>query len=390
MEKRTILFIDTAINIGGGQKSLMLLLKHIDRNKYRPLVAISVGSKLMDDVAGGNITVVPLSMRWRTMTREGGRIRQWFRMIVDGGIVLGEILAIVKKYHVSLIHANTTEAGLLGGLAGRLAAVPVIYHNRISVIKPIVTRLIDMLATKVIFVSHGSMWPWVRKRSAEKYCVVYNAIDIETFDQRARTDGIRQTFRIPDNHILIGTVSRISPEKGLEFFIRAMPSVLNRFDRAHFIIVGGPYFPSDEQYLQTLKDEARQLGVEKNLTFTGFMDNIPAVMHELDIVVTVSFHEALSRVPLEAMAAGKPVIATAVTGNDESVVHEETGVLVPVKDVEALESALVKLLREPERRQEMGQAGRQRIEKMFTIDHQMAAIDSIYHQLCHQKKDVSD
>jgi len=169
------------------------------------------------------------------------------------------------------------------------------------------------------------------------------------------------TFREPNNHqpLVITCVSRLSPEKGIDYLIRAIPDVLGQFPQTRFLIAGGG------RLKDLLCAIAEELGVKDSVHFIGAFEHqcLPEIMNQTDIVVQPSLNEGLGGSLIEAMAWGKPIVASAVGGIPQLVRHGINGLLVPPRDSRGLASALNQLLADPSLRRRMGLAGRQLYEQ---------------------------
>jgi glycosyltransferase involved in cell wall biosynthesis len=126
---------------------------------------------------------------------------------------------------------------------------------------------------------------------------------------------------------------------------------------------------------------SRQLGLQEAVRFLGTRSDIPQLLSLLDVVALPSLEEGFPNVVLEAMAAGKPVVATRVGGTPEAVIHRETGLLVPPKDPRALADAILEVLDDPQRANAMGQAGRERVRKAFDLSRMVQEIEALYEEL---------
>ena len=150
----------------------------------------------------------------------------------------------------------------------------------------------------------------------------------------------------------------------------------------HFscLIVGGGGSSSEEK-IELLKQKAESQGLTPRLVFTGFRGDIPEILSLFDIFVLPSLDEGLGRSMVEAMAAGKPVVASRVGGIPEAVEDGKTGILVPPRDAHALADALSFMLDNPEKALEMGRRGRERAEKLFDEERMADSICSLYREL---------
>lgn len=156
-----------------------------------------------------------------------------------------------------------------------------------------------------------------------------------------------------------------------------MPDILRAHPTAQLLLVGEG---AERSRLQQLVES---LGVGDAVTMPGFDSNIPALLPKLDLCVHPAVDEAFGLVLLEAMAAGKAVVATNVGGVGEIVADGETGLLVPPRDPEALSGAVCTLLADADRRVRMGKAGRRRVEREFTIEKTVRGYERLYEELTH-------
>ena len=131
-------------------------------------------------------------------------------------------------------------------------------------------------------------------------------------------------------------------------------------------------------YLENL---SRELGVNENTTFLGRRTDVPDLLSAADSMLLASLNEGLPRISIEAMAAGKPVIATAVGATPEAVIDGETGILVPPKDVEAMATALIRLVDDSELQSRLGNAGRRHVERNYSVNNYVQRLDELYRQL---------
>ena len=171
---------------------------------------------------------------------------------------------------------------------------------------------------------------------------------------------------------LVGVVARLQPEKGIGYFIEAAAYVLRVIPHAHFLIIG------DGQERHSLQEQAIALGVQEQVHFIGFRLDVRALMQGLDVVVVPSLSEGTPLVTLEAMAAGIPIVASAVGGIPEQVRHLREGLLVPPADPQALGKAMIYLLQNPARLRQLGEAGRLRVAAHFQFGTMIEQTEAVY------------
>lgn len=385
MRKRTkILFIDTGIKIGGGQRSLLLLLNGINKVRFEPILACPEGSLLVQEAGKISVQTRTFLLKRPAPTTKGNSDKY---TIVSAFLIMTSIIPaiinliqVIREEKISLIHANTFEASIIAGVASKIVKIPIIYHKRFVFSHGFVDRISDMLCDKIILVSKAAMWPFVHYGgNFSKYIVIYNGVSLQEYNLDINPQDMKTEFCIAEGTKVVGTVCRISPEKGLDFFLQAAKKVVNIFPDSKFIIVGGAFFETDRVYQSELKKLASNIGLSNHVIFTGFRNDVARVMAGMDIVVLPSvIDDAFPRTPLEAMALAKPVVATKVGGIPEAVVDKVTGLLIPPRDSDSLANAIITLLDNPDIASTIGMAGRNRVEQLFDSDKNQQEIEQLF------------
>ncbi len=174
---------------------------------------------------------------------------------------------------------------------------------------------------------------------------------------------------------VIGMVGRAVPQKGIDVLLEAFPRVLAAHPAARLVVVGdGPLRPALERH-------ARRLGLERVVVFTGWVDHAASLMSACDVVAIPSRWEGFGMVALEAMAAGRPIVASRVDALEEVVVDGVTGSLVPAGDPDALADAVSNLLADPVRAAELGRAGRRRLKEEYSVARMVERTAAVYDEL---------
>ena len=380
--KSNILYLDSGSGIGGGQRSLLLLLKLLDKARFRPFVGCLSDSAFAAEVEKTAASVVPLSLpaahnKTDKMKRfTVSDLLEDFRQLR----VIFQLHQAVKHHAIDLIHANSLSVALLGGVVARLHRIPILMHKRYATSYGVLDRLCERLLHRVILVSEATRWDFA---PAAKQTLIYNGVDLDAFQASQEEIETFRNERFPAGtqpDMLVGVVTRITPEKGIHFLVRAMHELKGKVD-VRLLIVGGPYFEKDVAYMETLKQEVADLGVEDSVIFTGFLSDTRIVTSLLDIVLVPSIiPEACPRTIIEAMAVGKPVIATPLGGSKE-LVAPETGLLVPPEDASAVAEAITTLVADRERLKAMGRAARSRAVELFSSEKNTALTEGVYNEL---------
>jgi glycosyltransferase involved in cell wall biosynthesis len=244
-----------------------------------------------------------------------------------------------------------------------------------KVMAPTVLNSVD----RIIGVSHHEMelLQQIMDIDSSKIRYIPNGIDFSRFEPIPKPNMFKQKFKPKGNIILY--VGRLASNKGLEVLVRAAPAVLKEYPETTFVFVG-----EDEGMEETLKTQAKKLGISKNLLFTGHIKSEELFLSAFaacDVFVLPSEYEAFGIVLLEAMACKKPVIGTRVGGVPEAIGKEGAGVVVEYEDDVALAEEINKLLEDNSRRKKMGEIGRMRVRKNFTWASVVNQIENVYGEL---------
>ncbi len=299
--------------------------------------------------------------------------------------VIFQLLRVLEKQQIDLIHANSLAAGLIGGVAAKLYGVPIVMHKRYATAYGVLDRICEALLDRVILVSEATRWNFA---PPSKQALIYNGVELSPLQPSAQVERqrnpdpigmetLRANLNLDPDAVLIGIVTRITPEKGIHTLIEATAK-LKASPNIQLLVVGGPYFPKDAEYIDSLKAQAKKLGIADRVIFTGFLEDTDAILSLLDLVLLAStIPEACPRTIIEAMAAGVPVIATPLGGSKE-LVTPETGILVPAEDSDAFATAITQLAEDTERREQMGQACRLRAEQLFCATQNARLTEDLY------------
>lgn len=380
-QKNRVLFLDytNGIGLGGGQRSLQLLLEELDRDRFEPVLACPGDEQLLRRIPAG-VRVFPLDLppEFRSLSRRGTRWRHLLASLPGVGRLRRQWAATLRAARPDLIHANNLKMLLLAAAAGPWAGIPRLWHVRDILPRSATTRVLkevgSRLATRVLAVSKAV----ARELPAAAPAVVlYNAVRLPALTGIAE---IRKEFRarhgIGASTCLVGYAGRLDSGKGLDVLIDAFCRLSASHPNLELLFAG--HGPMEEPLAQM----ASIRGAGAKLHWVGFQNDMEGVWSAMDIAVVPSIEpDSFPRSAVEAMAYGLPVVGSDTGGIGESIVHGETGSLVAVGDAGALERALHGLARDAALRNRQGEAGRRRCEQLFSAGAQARRVTHIYNEI---------
>ncbi|MDQ2686756.1 MAG: glycosyltransferase family 4 protein [Armatimonadota bacterium] len=384
--KKTILFLDHTAQMGGGEVALFNLVTALDSERFTPVVLLASDGPLVERLRGTGVETHLLPLDPSVVgARKGGLGASSLLHIAQAARMVGYVLRLARwarGRRVDLIHTNSLKADIYGGLAGRLARVPVLWHIRDHIdgeyLPPRVAATFRLLArtlpTAVVAISES-----VRRRLASRpgqpVKVVHDGCALHWFAVPALAAGP------PPAAPVVALIGRIAAWKGQHVFLRAAALTLRDRPGVRFQIVGSAMF-GEEEYERSLHDLAGELGLGDRIEFLGFRDDVPALLASTDVVVHAStLGEPFGQVVIEGMAAGRPVVATNAGALPEIITDGETGLLVPPDDARAIASAIASLLDNPARAHAIGSAARERVRERFTVARTCDHIQVLYDQI---------
>ena len=347
---------------GGAQEHVMALLKGLDRARFDVrVIALSDGSSVARwRSCGPPVHVIPSGSDDAVATAVAEHLTAWDVQVVHAHMYRAEVIA-----------ARAASRLLARGLA-RPWLIGHVHSSRIRRSDDQAKlRALDPSIDRLVAVSRAiEAKVRLERPSAPPVSLVYNGVDTDRFVPL----GLPIASVVPRTPT-IGCVARLEPEKGHETLLRAWVRVLHAVPRAKLMIVG------EGSRLRRLRALAGDLQLPPNqVEFSGYHDDIAALTARFDIAVMPSYREAQGLAVLEAMAAGRPVVASGVGGITEMVQHERTGLLVPPADTDALAAAIVRLLAEPEAAERMGRAGRAVAVARFGVERMLSQVAALYEE----------
>ena len=301
-------------------------------------------------------------------------------------VALGALTLMFRRGRYDIVHTHSSKAGVLGRIAARAARVRAIVHTvhgwGFNDRQPLLVNrtftaaerwcagFTDALVTVTPHDTAVGLALGIGRSAL--YTTIRSGIDVAHFrSPRRPRQEVRDELGLPADAPVVASVMRLAPQKAPLDFVDAAGRLLREVRDARILIVG------DGPLRQAAEARCRALGIRERVVFTGLRTDVADLLAASDVLALASLWEGLPRVIPQAMAAGLPVVATAVAGNAEAVTDGVTGVLVPPGEPAALGSALAALLADRTRAAAMGAAGRARVDE-FSVDRMVNDLERLY------------
>jgi len=380
MPRIRVLYFIGRLELGGAERQLTELVLGLDRARFEPVVCCLSGAGPLASVLRS--AGVPV----RNMGVQRARIRRYPWKVVGD---VSRVIRLVRTVHPDVIHGYLYWAYVAGALVGKVAGVPVIIAGRRSLgnfkagnsallaIERVANSFTDLLIANSSAVRSDVLLQ--EGVAAEKVVVIRNGLDLARY-QLVPDISIRKDLRLAPEAPVVTVVANFIQYKGHRYLLEAWTRVVEAVPGSVALLVGdGPLRPELERL-------ARDLGIEDSIRFLGSRMDVPKLLATSDVLAHPSLEEGFCNAILEAMAAGKAVVATSVGGNPEAVVDGLTGILVPPRDAESLAQALVGVLKDPDKARKMGVEGRARVEREFGLRPMVESYEQAYLDLLRRKK----
>jgi glycosyltransferase involved in cell wall biosynthesis len=395
---RVLYYISYYQRMAGANRSLFELVKHLPET-VTPLVVLAGEGRAAEAFrnAGIEVEVLPPGP---SLNQFGKAMLRW-SPVQQGWVALSELLPytlqcreLIRSWRPNIVHVDGARGTLLIGAAARFAGCPVVGHMRGEMpFGGIPQTIFETFSDRIITVC-SSIQSSLSPAGRTKAVTVYNGIQ-EVTDSGKPLPWLQELKA--QNKLIVGCFASVVPFKGHHHLLNAVAELNRRGwgDRVVFVCVGD-IAPEYQEHANWLKQRQQELGIE-NVTFTGWQSNpfpfyqaadievLPSVSQEQldygDRVIDVRGNEGFPRTHLEAMYFGLPVVGTEIAGVSEQIEDGVNGFVVPPANPIALADALEKLLLNPELRQQMGTAGRDRVQRYFSTDAYVNGVLEVYQSL---------
>ena len=357
------------LGTGGTQRHLQQVVALLDPARFQvEVLTLHPGGEVEDELRAGGVSVRSLGVGARLSSA------RTLRAIVTAARAL-------RRGRIDVVHGYQWRPALVGALAGRLAGVPLRLASKRSltgddrqagrawrhIARQVDTVIVNADALRVEGEQRGMRCRWA---------LLQNGVDTEHFRLAPPDPDARAALGLDPQRPVVGTIGRLEDRKGHDQLLRAAGTMLagGNGRRPQIVIVG------DGPLREKLQAQAESLGVADSVRFAGTVADVRPSLAAMDVFVLPSHAEGMSNALMEAMAAARPVVATAVGGNTEVVVDGKTGVLIPPADPTAIADAIAALLRDPTRAAGLGAAAREFVTQRFSARARVAELEQLYQE----------
>jgi glycosyltransferase involved in cell wall biosynthesis len=363
-----VLHVESGRYLYGGAKQVEYLLRGLSRHGVESLLACPQGSDI-------GLAAKALGIRVHELPMRGD---------LDLPLIW-RLSRLMRKERPDLVHLHSRRgADILGGLAARLAGTRVVVSRRVdNPESPFVVKWKYRLFDRVITISQGIAEVLLSEGlPAEKLVCVRSAVDVEAYQSACEDPSFRQTFDLKETDLVAAMVAQLIPRKGHRVMLQAMLRLRETCPELKLLIFGrGPLHAELAQSIQ-------EMGLQDRVNLVGFYEDLPSILPCFDLLAHPALMEGLGIALLQAASAGLPVVAVAAGGMPEAVEDGITGRLVEAGNVDELVAALEQLLADRELRHRMGQAGREKMRREFSVETMVEGNLRVYRQVTGQAEEA--
>lgn len=364
--------------VSGAEESLLALLRALEGGPFDLACACPAAGPLSEALAqaGCNAVSAPFCRLYRTWNpaRLAAYAARELRLVPA-------LCRIIRHTRACVLHSNTTTAHIASAVAARCMGIPSVWHVRDLVRLGPLGHVLGRVSDKIVAISQAVARSVRGYAGTKQIEVVYNGIDAAAFAARARPGALRAELGLTPDAALVGMAAQTVPWKGHRVFLDMTQRLWQQLPELRAIVAGADLFGDHASYAAGLRRRQQELGLSDVVSFIGYRSDMPTVMADLDVLVVPSFDEPFGRVALEAMALGKPVVASDSGGLPEVVVDGVTGRICRTGDAAAFASGVGELLADQARAAELGAAGRQRVAQLFSAERMAGRMAEIYQEL---------
>jgi glycosyltransferase involved in cell wall biosynthesis len=380
-----ICHVITRMIVGGAQENTLFTARgHLEHGHQATLVTGPTSGpegKLLEKVQVPELRVVQIP----ALTRELAPLADYR--------AYRALKAHFRAESYDVVHTHSSKAGILARIAATHARVPLVVHtvhgppfhayekawrNRLYITAE---QVAARYCRKIYTVADAMTQQFCDARIGrpEQYQTVYSGMDLKAYLDAEPDCELRKSLGIPDDALVVGKIARLFELKGYEYLVEAAPAIVKAHPNVRFLIVG------DGLLRESLEQQFTAAGVREQVVFAGLVppDHIPRYTALMDVLVHLSLREGLPRTVVQALAAAVPAVGFPLDGTPEAILDGKTGYLCEVHNSQAVAEAVTKLLRSPQLREELGQAGREHVRHKWDWHTMVDTLETDYQAQLH-------
>lgn len=369
--KINVLHLRSSSGFGGGEQVILTICKNLNKEKFQPFVACFTEKKgtekaLLERAQFFNIPTI--------------LIRTKRRLDIKGIIQLRNYL---RELNIKIVHSHDFKSNLYALLScigskvkcvstmhGIIIPFSLKFKFTIWINDHILNLFFDRIIAVADHIAEG-----VRRCGvpAKKIVTIYNGLDETLMPQEFKTNN--EPLYFPSDGYIVATITRLYPSKGNKYLIEAAKEIVKNYRQIYFFIVGDG--PSKTE----LEEQVKNLSLTENVIFTGHRNDVKEILEKINLFVLPSLQEGTPMIVMEAMALGKPIIATDIPGVNRLIENNITGILVPPADSIRLAEAILYLYRNPDFANKLGEQAKKVFKEKFTAEQMVRKTEQLYEEL---------
>lgn len=380
-----VLFVSHSSLRYGAEKSLLLLLKNIDRKHFEPIVILPWPGPLKEKIDNLDIKIYEVWSPWWVKLHVGeARFgRRIIKEIIQEIIAVFRLCRIVSKEKVAVIYTNTIVK-FSGAITAIITKIPHLWHIReiipdnpdLHSVLPhrLLFKFISRTSRTIIANSKATASQFQDINTKNKLRIIYNAQETNgshKFNSLKSIDGVKSTDWI------VAVVGTFQKRKAQDDAIRAVKIAEGAITNIKLLLIGD----GQKEYKDYLKNLCSELNISDRIVFTGYRDDVPQILPHCKLLLMPSWNEPFGRVVIEAMVAGVPVIGANAGGLKEIIQEGTTGYLVPPKKPEEIAKKIIYLFHHPDLAKQMGNNGKKVVEERFSVQNYTRGIENIIREV---------
>ncbi len=363
---RNILFLHASADLYGSDRSLLRTVTQLDKKQFRAHVVVPVDGPLVDELKTLGIPVDVFNTA--VLRKKHFNLAGLFYLLFHFLSAFFYLKKLAKQESIHVIYANTSTV-TVGGLVAANLGIPYLTHVRETVEHPVLYKkwlgaYMGTFSTRIVAVSEATRGAWIGFVKGKDIDVIPNGIACLSVQQA----DLRKELHLPAHASVIGTIARIHPQKGVEYFLSMAQKLVEKSPPLYFVVVGD-HAEGYEKYVHQVQQYVEDNGLSNKVFFLGFKNDPLAYLKAFDAFVLPSIApDSFPTVILEAFSQKVPVVATRQGGALEMIEHGVNGLLIPIDNATEGAEQIYSLVKDEAQRKRMSLSGHEKFQTHYTLE----------------------